>query len=115
MNVQPLKPIDLNEFQNAIADSYANHQLAHVNDHVIRISVMTEDFYWHYHPNSDETFIVLEGILLLDLEAETVDLASGQMFTVPANVIHRTRPGGSRSVNLTFEHKDLETIRVIKD
>ena len=28
---------------------------------------MTEPFYWHYHPNSDETFLVIEGIVCIDL------------------------------------------------
>ena len=40
---------------------YENHVLANVNDHVVRISVMTHTYHWHLHPNSDETFLVIEG------------------------------------------------------
>jgi len=109
----PSALIDLNEYHQAIAGKYANQVLTNVNDHVVRISVMTEDFYWHYHPNSDETFIVLEGTLLLDLETGTIEVGKDQLITVPANVPHRTRPKGSRSVNLTFELADMETVRVI--
>ena len=112
MNISSLNLIDLIEYHKAITDAYANHVLTHVNNHVMRISVMTEDFCWHYHPNSDETFIVLEGTLLLDLEACTVEIGKGQLFTVPANVHHCTRPKGKRSVNLTFELADMETVRV---
>lgn len=112
MNILPVKPIDLNEYHRAIADKYANHILTNVNNHVVRISVMTEDFYWHYHPNSDETFIVLEGALLLDLETGTIEMSKGQMITVSANVRHRTRPKGPRSVNLTIELADMETVKV---
>jgi mannose-6-phosphate isomerase-like protein (cupin superfamily) len=108
----PFKPIDLNEYHQAISDRYANHVLTNVNDHVVRISVMTEDFYWHYHPNSDETFIVLKGTMFLDLETSTVEISKGQMITVAANVRHRTRPKGPRSVNLTIELADMETVRV---
>jgi mannose-6-phosphate isomerase-like protein (cupin superfamily) len=113
MNILPSKLIDLNEYHQAIADKYANHALTNVNDHVVRISIMTEDFYWHYHPNSDETFIVLEGTMFLDLETGTIEIGKGQMITVAANVRHRTRPKGPRSVNLTIELADMETVRVI--
>jgi hypothetical protein len=37
---------------------YDNHPIANVNDHVVRISTMTEPYHWHFHPNSDETFLV---------------------------------------------------------
>jgi mannose-6-phosphate isomerase-like protein (cupin superfamily) len=92
-------------------DTYKNIILTTINDHVIRMSVMTGDFYWHHHPNSDETFQVLEGAVYIDLEDHTVELQPGQLLTVPKNTIHRTRPKGERSVNITFERADMETIR----
>ncbi|WP_426587495.1 cupin domain-containing protein [Mucilaginibacter sp. R-33] len=84
--------IDLDSFTKTMVDGYANHALTNVNDLVVRLSIMTEDFYWHFHPYSDETFLVIEGTLLLDLEQETVTLKQGQMYTVPQNVHHCTRP-----------------------
>ncbi|XHR97375.1 cupin domain-containing protein [Mucilaginibacter sp. UC70_90] len=84
--------IDLDSFTKTMVDGYANHALTNVNDLVVRLSIMTEDFYWHFHPNSDETFLVIEGTLLLDLEQETVTLKQGQIYTVPQNVHHRTWP-----------------------
>jgi mannose-6-phosphate isomerase-like protein (cupin superfamily) len=92
--------------------SYFNQILTVVNDHVVRVSVMTEPFYWHLHPNSDETFLVIEGSLFIDLDDKTVELFPGQLFTIPRGVKHRTRPGGNRSVNLTVEHVDLQTVKV---
>lgn len=92
--------------------SYFNEALTVANDHVIRVSVMTEPYHWHLHPNSDETFLVMEGSVFIDLEDQTVELFPGQLFTIPRNVKHRTRPGGDRSVNLTFERVDLQTVRV---
>ena len=89
-----------------------NLPLALVNDHVVRVSVMTEPYFWHFHPNSDETFLVLEGSVFIDLEDKTIELFPSQLFTIPKNVIHRTRPGGTRSVNLTFESQDLTTAKV---
>jgi mannose-6-phosphate isomerase-like protein (cupin superfamily) len=89
-----------------------NLPLTLVNDHIVRVSVMTEPYFWHCHPNSDETFLVLEGSVFIELGNEKIELLSGQMFTIPKNVNHRTRPSGDRSVNLTFESKDLTTTKM---
>jgi mannose-6-phosphate isomerase-like protein (cupin superfamily) len=112
MSISPSDIIDINALTAQGLDNYKNFALTHVNDHVIRMSIMTEDYYWHYHPNSDETFLVAEGTLLLDLKSETLELSKGQMITVPKNVPHRTRPKGGPSVNLTIELKDMETVRL---
>ena len=39
-----------------VTEPYRNVSLATVNDHEIRMSVMTSQFRWHRHPDSDETF-----------------------------------------------------------
>ena len=36
--------------------SYDNHPLAAVNDHVVRISVMTKPYHWHRHPDRTRRF-----------------------------------------------------------
>jgi mannose-6-phosphate isomerase-like protein (cupin superfamily) len=106
----PLQAYDIHALSKGF-DSYHNAPVSGVNDHVIRCSVMTAPFYWHYHPNSDESFLVIEGMLCIDLEGGTIELQPGQLFTVPAGVRHRTRPKGDRSVNLTFERKDMKTVQ----
>jgi mannose-6-phosphate isomerase-like protein (cupin superfamily) len=94
--------VDLSS-ESAAGRSYDNHPIAFVNDHVVRISTMTDAYHWHCHPDSDETFLALEGGLFIDLDDRTVELKPGNMFTVDRGVRHRTRPIGTRSVNLTFE------------
>jgi mannose-6-phosphate isomerase-like protein (cupin superfamily) len=93
-----------------ITDDYSNVSLGNVNDHEIRMSVMTEQFRWHRHPDSDETFYGVEGELVIEFEDREVVVRPGQFVTVPAGMLHRTRPAGARSVNLTFERKDAETV-----
>jgi len=96
----------------SIRGSYHNSRLAAANDHEIRMSVMTSGFEWHRHPTSDEIFFVIEGELIIELEDTEVRLHEGDLFTVPKGVIHRTRPGGPRSVNLTFEREGSGTVFV---
>jgi len=89
--------------------NYDNHPVANINDHVVRISMMTQPYHWHVHPNSDETFLVIEGGLVIEFEDGEIQLAEGQMTTIPRGRRHRTRPVGHRSVNLTFEAANTET------
>ena len=104
--------LDIHKKSDAVQGGYFNEAITVVNDHVIRVSVMTTSYPWHRHPNSDETFLVMEGILILETQDQVLHLEPGQMATVPANTIHRTQPAGARSVNLTVEHKNTETVSV---
>ena len=90
MEIKPLTVIDIQQQTKTINSQYANFPLTEVNDHVIRISVMTEPYYWHMHPNSDESFLVIEGSILIDLEDRTIELIPGQFFTIPKTIKHRT-------------------------
>jgi mannose-6-phosphate isomerase-like protein (cupin superfamily) len=105
-----LSPLDPLAISRDIRDSYHNSSLVSVNDHEIRMSIMTEGFAWHHHPNSDESFLVIDGELVLKFHDREVVLKPGQFLTVPRGVSHRTRPAGARSVNLTFEKAGAETI-----
>jgi len=113
METSALSVLDIAE-NIRFQDSYKNIPVANINNHVVRLSIMTEPYFWHFHPDSDETFLVIEGIVVIDLEDRTIELLPNQLFTIPKNVVHRTRPKGTRSVNLTFEHAELTTTRIEK-
>ncbi|MBK7963385.1 MAG: cupin domain-containing protein [Bdellovibrionales bacterium] len=67
-------------------------------------------FDWHHHPNSDELFLVLEGCLKVEFQDQaSVKLFPGDIFTVPAKMIHRTI-AKTRTVNLCFELTQGETV-----
>ena len=107
---KPPAPMNPLEISREIHQPYHNRRLAAVNDHEVRMSVMTHGFPWHHHPDSDESFLVVDGELVIEFEDGEVALQPGQFLTVPAGLRHRTRPGGARSVNLTFEKLGAETI-----
>ena len=98
--------IDPRTEASAVKDDWKNWVLANVNDHVVRVSVMTRDFHWHRHSNSDEVLMPLEGSLIVDFEEQSMTLAAGEFVLVPRNVLHRTRPAGDKVVTLSFEHKN---------
>ncbi len=92
-------------------DPYFNEIISRVNDQIVRLSVMTEPYFWHSHPDSDEMFFVVEGQLAIEFLDKEVVLDVGELVTIGRGVIHRTRPIGLRSVNLTVESNATTTIR----
>jgi mannose-6-phosphate isomerase-like protein (cupin superfamily) len=105
-----LQAIDFAAIADAARDGYMNRVLTRVNDHDVHISVMDAPYRWHFHPASDETFVVIEGTLVIEFDEGCIELRPGQMLTVPAGKRHCTRPGSARSVNLTVEKRDNDTV-----
>lgn len=93
-----------------VTDAYHNIGLCELNDHEVRMSVVTQQFSWHHHPDSDETFCGVDGDLVIEFRDGEVVVAPGQIVTVPAGTSHRTRPAGARSVNLTVERTGAATV-----
>jgi mannose-6-phosphate isomerase-like protein (cupin superfamily) len=106
-----IQPIDCHAIAREARDGYMNRVLTSVNGQNVHISVMEESFYWHLHPDSDETFLVLEGTLIIDFDDGPVEMRPGHLLTIPAGVRHCTRPSGARSVNLTVEKTGASTVR----
>lgn len=106
----PRELLDPLALSRLIDEPYRSLSLGPVNDHEIRMSVMTEPFLWHHHPDSDETFYGVDGELIVEFADGAVVVGPGQMVMVPAGTPHRTRPVGARSVNLTFERTGATTI-----
>ena len=107
-----LHVVDLKAEGAKVTDSYRNMVINRVNGSCLRLAVFDGDFRWHYHPQSDELFIVVEGCLAIDLEGgRELRLHPWQSVTIPAMTVHRTRAIG-RTVNLCFEELAAETVFV---
>jgi mannose-6-phosphate isomerase-like protein (cupin superfamily) len=63
--------------------------VAEMNDYQFKVVKLEGDFVWHDHKNTDETFIVLEGVLRIDFRGGKVHIAAGEMFVVPKGVEHK--------------------------
>jgi mannose-6-phosphate isomerase-like protein (cupin superfamily) len=90
-------------------EPYRNVVINRVNESCLRLAAFEVEYRWHFHADSDELFIVVDGTLEIDfVNAPTLHLTSWDMITIPAGTVHRTRARG-RTVNLTFEHLETAT------
>lgn len=74
--------------------------VAEMNDYQFKLVRIEGDFIWHDHPETDETFIVLEGTLRIDFEDGTVRLGAGEMYVVSKGVRHKPCAEGEVKVLL---------------
>ena len=70
-------------------EHWAPKVIAEMNDYQFKLVKLQGDFIWHDHPDTDETFIVLEGELRIDFRDGQVHLVAGEMFVVPKGVEHK--------------------------
>ena len=98
------------EISDKVDKAYENFILEEVNNHCVRIAIMQGEYRWHYHKNTDELFVVLEGELRIEIkDKETVFLKPGDFFKIPSKTIHKTS-AETRTVNLCFEKNADDTI-----
>ncbi len=99
MNKTPV-PISFAEKFDCFFEQWSPKVVAEMNDYQFKLVRLEGDFVWHDHQDTDETFIVLEGKLLIDFQAGTVELEAGQMLVVPKGVPHRPRASAEAKVLL---------------
>jgi mannose-6-phosphate isomerase-like protein (cupin superfamily) len=101
---------NLQKLNRSVIEKHKHIIVNEVNDSCVTIAVNEQDYPWHYHPTSDELFIMVEGLLTIDFQSgKSIILRSNDTLLVPAGTIHRSRPKG-RAVNLVIERSDTETI-----
>jgi mannose-6-phosphate isomerase-like protein (cupin superfamily) len=107
-----LQVVNLSAEGAAVTERYRNMVINRVNDSCLRLAVFDEAYRWHFHPSSDELFIVIDGCLAIDLPGgRELRLEPWQCVTIPAMTHHRTWAIG-RTVNLCFEKLEAETVFV---
>jgi len=103
------KPLEIINIPKLIANctkKWQNMSLCEVNDSIVRLALIEGEFHWHKHEKEDEFFFVIEGLLLIDLEDQLIELKANQGFTVPKGVMHRTR-APSRTAVLLIEKSTI--------
>jgi len=81
--------VNLAEKFATFSDHWAPRIVATYNDNDIRIVKVEGEFVWHKHDDTDDFFLVLEGVLDIELRDRTVTLGPGELFVVPRGVEHR--------------------------
>lgn len=87
MTVEKINLLD--KFGKLPAGDYAVRLIAKMNNYDLKIVKFKGDFVWHSHPETDETFIVVEGTLVMNFRDRKVEVRPNEMIVVPKGVEHK--------------------------
>ena len=84
-----LKAININDKLNKFSDLWSPRVIAEMNDYQFKLAKVKGEFVWHSHKETDETFIVLDGELLIEFRDKKIRLNKGELYIVPKGVEHK--------------------------
>jgi mannose-6-phosphate isomerase-like protein (cupin superfamily) len=77
------------KFSKLPSEDYSVGIVAKMNDYEFKLVKFRGEFIWHSHPETDETFIILDGRMMLHFRDELVEVRSGEMIVIPKGVEHK--------------------------
>lgn len=81
--------INLAQKLTTFSQYWGPRTVAVLNDYDIMVVKLLGSFEWHSHDETDELFLVLSGVLDIELRDRVVTLEQGEMYVVPRGVEHR--------------------------
>ena len=84
-----MKKINLKSKFQKFTDQWSPKVIEEMNDYQFKLVKIENDFTWHKHDNTDETFLVIEGKMGIEFEDQTVELSEGEMIVIPKGKKHK--------------------------
>ena len=86
--VEQLQKVRLDEAAGALQEFWSQQVVGSANGNLFKVAKGIGTVNWHSHDDQDETFLLLEGNLTIQLRDRDVDLEPGDLFTVPRGAEH---------------------------
>ena len=87
--MKKLEKINIKEKMSKFSDYWSPKVIAEMNDYQFKVVKIKGEFIWHKHDSTDETFIVIDGSMVIEFRDGEVQLDKGEMYVVPKGVEHR--------------------------
>ena len=84
-----LDKINIKEKYSKFTKYWSPRIIAEMNDYQFKVAKIKGEFVWHDHKDTDETFIVIEGEMLLKFRDSEIKLSEGEMYVVPRGTEHK--------------------------
>ena len=82
-----MEKINLFEKFSKFTEHWEPRVIAEMNNYQFKLVRIKGDFIWHNHPDTDETFIVIQGNMKIQFKNSIVEIGEGEMIIVPKGVI----------------------------
>lgn len=85
----PPPTINLADKFALLTEQWSPRVVSEMNDYQFKLAKLEGEFIWHAHAETDETFLVVQGRLVIEFRDGSVTLDAGELLVVPAGVEHR--------------------------
>ena len=92
--------LNLANLLTKFSDHWSQRTIGTLNDYEIKLAKLMGEFVWHSHPDTDEMFLVISGVLNVQLRDRDVIVKPGEVFVVPRGVEHNPKADEEVSVLL---------------
>ena len=82
-------PVTLLDKFASFTEHFRPKVVARMNDYEFKVVRVLGEFVWHSHADTDETFWILDGELMIEFRDGAVTLRAGDMFVIPKGKEHR--------------------------
>jgi len=83
------EPINFKDKLNRFDELWSPRVIAEMNDYQFKLAKVEGEFVCHDHPDTDEVFIVIDGVLTIEFRDGNVTLKPGELFVVPKGIEHK--------------------------
>ncbi len=97
-----MEKVNIADKLGAITEHWRPKVVGALNGQEVKLVKLQGTFVWHHHEHADELFLVVRGLLRVELQDGVVELGPGEMVVVPRGVEHRTASDAETEV-LLFE------------
>ena len=81
--------VNLSEKLSKFSEYWSPKIVSQFNGHDVMVVKVLGEFVWHSHDDTDDFFLVLDGIVTIETEQGNVVLEPGELYVVPKGVQHR--------------------------
>ena len=105
-----IKKINITQKLKKINEYWSPKVIAEMNDYQFKLAKVKNEFVWHKHEDTDETFFIVNGQLTIELKKmEKIILNKGDMVVIPKGVEHKPIATEECEIMLIEPNKTINT------
>jgi mannose-6-phosphate isomerase-like protein (cupin superfamily) len=89
MTSAEIEKVNLAEAFGSFDERWSPRIAAELNGQHVKLAKLEGPFVWHRHDDADELFLVVQGLLVIELRDREVTLEPGEFVVIPRGVEHR--------------------------
>lgn len=101
-----IKVVNLKNKFESFSDYWNPKIVGVLNDQLVKVVKLKDEFVLHKHENEDEMFLVIEGKLIMEMENKTLEINTGEFVIIPRGTNHKPIAVGEVKV-LLFEPNSI--------